>query len=128
MFATTVRAELNATLHVCESGLQDTRIFLGPVPTESPCTMTIVPSHKYISLTQTKLKRHRAHQYRFYFCFILRGYKFINSYSQCSRQGPANPRLGQRGPKRTHALGSFGLDSALLKEGSILNPSYETWE
>jgi hypothetical protein len=25
MFATTVQAELNATLHVCESGLQDIR-------------------------------------------------------------------------------------------------------
>jgi hypothetical protein len=32
MFATTVQAELNATLHVCESGLQDIRIFLGLVP------------------------------------------------------------------------------------------------
>jgi hypothetical protein len=32
MFATTVQAELNATLHVCESG-----IFLGLVPKESPC-------------------------------------------------------------------------------------------
>jgi hypothetical protein len=38
MFATTVQAELNATLHVCESGLQDIRIFLGLVPKESPCT------------------------------------------------------------------------------------------
>jgi hypothetical protein len=37
MFATTVQAELNATLHVCESGLQDIRIFLGLVPKESPC-------------------------------------------------------------------------------------------
>jgi hypothetical protein len=33
MFATTVQAELNATLHVCESG-----IFLDLVPKESPCT------------------------------------------------------------------------------------------
>jgi hypothetical protein len=32
MFATTVQAELKATLHVCESG-----IFLGLVPKESPC-------------------------------------------------------------------------------------------
>jgi hypothetical protein len=32
MFANTVQAELNATLHVCESG-----IFLGLVPKESPC-------------------------------------------------------------------------------------------
>jgi hypothetical protein len=32
IFATTVQAELNATLHVCESG-----IFLGLVPKESPC-------------------------------------------------------------------------------------------
>jgi hypothetical protein len=38
MFATTVQAELNATFHVFESGLQDIRIFLGLVPTESPCT------------------------------------------------------------------------------------------
>jgi hypothetical protein len=38
MFATTVQAELNATLHVCESGLQDIRIFLGLVPKESSCT------------------------------------------------------------------------------------------
>jgi hypothetical protein len=37
MFATTVQVELNATLHVCESGLQDIRIFLGLVPKESPC-------------------------------------------------------------------------------------------
>jgi hypothetical protein len=37
MFATTVQAELNATLHVCESGLQDIRIFFGLVPKESPC-------------------------------------------------------------------------------------------
>jgi hypothetical protein len=37
MFATTVQAELNATLHVCESDLQDIRIFLGLVPKESPC-------------------------------------------------------------------------------------------
>jgi hypothetical protein len=40
IFATTVQAELNATLHVCESGLQDIRIFLGLVPKESPCTTT----------------------------------------------------------------------------------------
>jgi hypothetical protein len=40
MFATTVQAGLNATLHVCESGLQDTRIFLGLVPTESSCTIS----------------------------------------------------------------------------------------
>jgi hypothetical protein len=33
MFATAVQAELNATLHVCESG-----ILLGLVPKESPCT------------------------------------------------------------------------------------------
>jgi hypothetical protein len=39
MFATTVQAELNATLHVCESGLQDISIFLGLIPTESPCTL-----------------------------------------------------------------------------------------
>jgi hypothetical protein len=39
MFATTVQAELNATLHVCESGLQDIRIFLGLVPKESPCIL-----------------------------------------------------------------------------------------
>jgi hypothetical protein len=32
MFATTVQAELNATLHVCESC-----IFLGLVPKETPC-------------------------------------------------------------------------------------------
>jgi hypothetical protein len=37
MFATTVQTELNATLHVCESGLQDIRISLGLVPKESPC-------------------------------------------------------------------------------------------
>jgi hypothetical protein len=37
MFATTVQAELNATLHVCESGLQDTLILLGLIPKESPC-------------------------------------------------------------------------------------------
>jgi hypothetical protein len=36
MLATTVQAELNATLHVCESG-----IFLGLVPKELPC---ITPS------------------------------------------------------------------------------------
>jgi deoxycytidylate deaminase len=41
MFATTVRAEMNATLHVFESGLQDIRIFLGLVPKESPCTRMI---------------------------------------------------------------------------------------
>jgi hypothetical protein len=40
MFATTVQAELNATIHVCESGLQDIRIFLGLVPKESPCIIT----------------------------------------------------------------------------------------
>jgi hypothetical protein len=38
MFATTVQVELNAMLHVCESGLQDIRIFLGLVPKESLCT------------------------------------------------------------------------------------------
>jgi hypothetical protein len=37
MFATTDQAELKATLHVCECGLQDIRIFLGLLPTESPC-------------------------------------------------------------------------------------------
>jgi hypothetical protein len=37
MFATTVQAELNATLHVCESGLQDIRILFGLVPKESLC-------------------------------------------------------------------------------------------
>jgi hypothetical protein len=36
MFATTVQAELSATLHVCESGLQDIRIFSGLLPKESP--------------------------------------------------------------------------------------------
>jgi hypothetical protein len=34
MFDTTVQAELNATLHVCESS-----IFLGIVPKDSPCIL-----------------------------------------------------------------------------------------
>jgi hypothetical protein len=42
MFTTTVQAQLNVTLHVCESGLQDIRIFLGLVPKESPCIIILV--------------------------------------------------------------------------------------
>jgi hypothetical protein len=48
MFATTVQAELKATLHVCESGLQDIRIFLGLVSKESPCITNTVEQNNLL--------------------------------------------------------------------------------
>jgi hypothetical protein len=54
MFATTVQAELNATLHVCESGLQDIRIFLDLVPKESPC-ITISVRISYLMYLHSSL-------------------------------------------------------------------------
>jgi hypothetical protein len=49
MFATTVQAELNVTLHVCESGLQDIRIFLGLVPTEPTCIKKVNAGDRFHS-------------------------------------------------------------------------------
>jgi hypothetical protein len=43
IFATTVQAELNATLHDCESG-----IFLGLVPKESPCSIWKNQKYEYM--------------------------------------------------------------------------------
>jgi hypothetical protein len=51
IFATTVQAELNATLHVCESG-----IFLGIVPKESPCTKIFVECAPAESLYQNRIQ------------------------------------------------------------------------
>jgi hypothetical protein len=45
IIATTVQAELKATLHVCESG-----IFLGLVPKESPCIIEVKKRDKITKL------------------------------------------------------------------------------
>lgn len=79
---------------------------LNMLPLQPQCQSYL---QKYVSLAQTKLKRHRAHQYRFYLCFIWRGYTFFNSYSQCRRQGLADLRVGQRGPKPTGYHKCFGF-------------------
>jgi hypothetical protein len=57
MFATTVRVEMNATLHVCESGLQDIRIFLGLVPKESPCISHQAPNYKVLVSDHNKIRK-----------------------------------------------------------------------
>jgi len=95
----------------------------------SPSKMPVIPAQVHLAGTNKNSKGIESTSTDFTFVISDGAISLKTHTVSAVDKAPQTSAWVKRGPNvqdTTHVLGSFGLDSALLKKGNILNPCYGT--